>query len=609
MLRAVTAAGPGSSIGHRGGGHVLPRVACAVVAVCGALAGYSSPARASGVDGGDRATTSAYLTARYQYARAVAANSATSAQVLRRFIGALGGECAGVLDGAPGQLEELFSSTGPEPPRSRGRRAAHQQQLNTVLAEIFTGEFDTVYVSDRGPVKALIAAEERLHWSDGRLAALASEQIAHTRESLTSVEPAAAVCADLRTWRASGFRVAPPAARELYERLRSTETSPLALESLDEAVQHLETPRERALARRTDVLLASALEGSDTVEATGVHLQRTLGLRDRPLEEHEHDDVPAAHGTSAAGYSYTVTTQLDARSHRVGCSLETSVSFAPPRQSGQLVVLTGGGGRNVCLRGRDARQPPVVECEEGLLRIATTVARSIRAVRLVLSDGRTVTSHTQFVAARAGGPVRIYVQAVRGPSPIPVSLTELNAHGRAIKALALAPVRNCRRPKPPSPPILVTLARATAANGRAFAIVGSLFDYGGDSEGEGAHFSLALRGGPLADTEEVDIEPDRGPLSFQVAAECPPNPYVIVYGLAKAPAVSVLAQTPGGSQPLTRVAIPSRLHAHGALVYGVLPTLPTGLLVEGRNGRVLRRIDLSRRGGEAAEFCEGYAEA
>jgi hypothetical protein len=89
-----------------------------------------------------------------------------------------------------------------------------------------------------------------------------------------------------------------------------------------------------------------------------------------------------------------------------------------------------------------------VTCEDGLLKIEASTLPSARNVRLLLSDGRSITSRVLLLPAGVnGGPAGFYYQAVRGPVPIPVSLTELDAQGRKLRVLRLSPVRACE-PQP-----------------------------------------------------------------------------------------------------------------------------------------------------------------
>ena len=51
------------------------------------------------------------------------------------------------------------------------------------------------------------------------------------------------------------------------------------------------------------------------------------------------------------------------------------------------------------------------------------------------------------------------------------------------------------------------------------------------------------------------------------------------------------------------------MHAKGPLVYGVFSALPSALTVVGANGSTVYTENLQAKAAEAAQFCEGYAEA
>jgi hypothetical protein len=87
-----------------------------------------------------------------------------------------------------------------------------------------------------------------------------------------------------------------------------------------------------------------------------------------------------------------------------------------------------------------------------------------------------------------------------------------------------------------------------------------------------------------------------------------PHPYAIIYGILAPPGKTVIAQTPQGAIPLNLVPLKPRLHAKGALVYGVFSALPSELTVLGANGTTIHTENLQSKAAEAAQFCEGYAE-
>jgi hypothetical protein len=274
---------------------------------------------------------------------------------------------------------------------------------------------------------------------------------------------------------------------------------------------------------------------------------------------------------------------------------------------GGILLESAGGGTSFCLHGAHERRQPRSGCQEGRLTVAGPVDPHATAVRLRLSDGRSVSSSTYEVPASAGGPARIYVQALSGPAPIPVSLTELAPDGRALRTVALRPVHGCRREPVAPPPISVTLVRGQTPAGQPFAITGNTFFGGGPPRRLSSTFTLFLIAGD-AEREPTEGGYRREVLSWHAGIGCGGNPFAILYGVLAPPAENVIARVAGTTVALTRVPIPPRMHAHGVLVYGVFRALPSELTVQARDGRTLRRIDLRRRGAESAQFCEGYGE-
>jgi hypothetical protein len=96
---------------------------------------------------------------------------------------------------------------------------------------------------------------------------------------------------------------------------------------------------------------------------------------------------------------------------------------------------------------------------------------------------------------------------------------------------------------------------------------------------------------------------------WSLSIGCAPHPYAIVYGILTPPGESVVARTAGGAVALNLVALEPRVHAKGPLAYGVFNALPSELTVLGSNGSTLYTENLQAKATEAAQFCEGYAEA
>jgi len=122
--------------------------------------------------------------------------------------------------------------------------------------------------------------------------------------------------------------------------------------------------------------------------------------------------------------------------------------------------------------------------------ITAAVPASVRTVQLHLSNGRTITSRVIRVPRNSGGPGGIYVEAIRGYSPYPVSLTELDAQGRVVKVLKLKALR-CRKEPAVKGPSFVDLAQGTTRYGEPFTIQGVVVHF----DRRHTSFSLMLAAG------------------------------------------------------------------------------------------------------------------
>lgn len=156
-------------------------------------------------------------------------------------------------------------------------------------------------------------------------------------------------------------------------------------------------------------------------------------------------------------------------------------------------------------------------------------------------------------------------------------------------------------------PTFIDLAKGTTPSGTAFTIQGVLVHY----ERNETDFSLSVDAGLQNRGAEGVVLLPPGKLKafpWSLALECPPHAYAILYGILSAPGDSVLARTPAGLVPLTKVPIAAHLHSKGPLVYGVFPTLPSELVVRRSDGTTLYSESLAAKGTEEAEFCAGYGE-
>jgi hypothetical protein len=571
--------------GRAGGVLVL-----AFAALCGSApiaTGSSSDAQA----------THAYLTAQYKLSGALLhaapavrrAESATAAQIAR--------ECRGVLSAmAKPPLTPLIELT----PRARGENDRLTQQQQTIEEELVTALVapgDSLY----RPAEEAYAAEVRpLSWSDPTIASQIQAATAAKLEDASI--PAPSFCADARAWPQSGYRALSAASRE-FEASREARKSSAPREERSPVtlLKPYESASDRALIRKISAIENKLLAGFGAAFQTDTRLRRILGFPDVPTEEPKKQIV-LGRGRTAAGTRFVVYSGSSGGLFRAADSCHRSASVFYTRLGDSPEVLIMGGPNNPICLSRPHERHPALFCEAGLETIQTAVPASVRSVRLVLADGRTIESRVVHGPRRDGGPAGIYAQQIRGSSSHAVSLVELNAGHEVVLALDL-PRYRCVKPRHQQefPISAAELATAHTPEGEPFTIRAF-----GELNGQ-PFLSVDTGVDPQLDELAIGFHaPKAFPWSLKIG--CAPRPYAILYGILAPPGGSVTAQTPQGAVALNVVPIARYLHAKGPLVYGAFATLPSELVVHRGDGSTLYTESLVAKDREAAEFCEGYAE-
>lgn len=572
----------------------------------------------------DRAATHAYLLDIYGYEQQAVTNLPSSTASAKSMGASLSGECPGVLAGLPNssQLEGPEGQpprTTPGSARERGEDNRRGRQLNTLQDELIFSLSLAFSQPNRAAALTLMSALGSLSWSDSKFTQLARQAAGGRVQALSM--PLPAVCADMRGWAASGYRTLSPGTKQLLSSVRAERGG---FGELARLLVRYEGPSEKAIVRQTLQLeAAQAKSYKDTLEPLLETLPHTLGFPSNPFEGiakrlHPRRSVLIARGRTAAGGSYTVSVEPP----------ETGSSGEDRRCSVKIETSRGNGGIGFSFGAGQCRvsgnQPaPSVQCTEGLLTITANTLPRTRRVVLRLSNGRRIASRVAVIPKRLGGPGGLYYQVVRGPRPIPVSLIELDAHGRKLRTVALAHVVECTKPTLRYlPGGLRTLARdSVPAMGPAFSIIAQHYRFLGRT-----YFEVKLEVQPLPgegegfDFIEVGSEETIGniflhrghkpsPLSWRYQPGCQPHPYAILYGVLKAPGATVLARRGGEVQAFHVVPIPASMHAGGVLVYAALPTLPEEILIRSRQGKTIYVEKLGATfGREHIETCEGEAE-
>lgn len=543
----------------------------------------------------DEQATHAYLIARYKLSRALLREAAAVRGAQSAAATQIGRECRGVLSGMPQPSVGLLVA---HTPRVKGEDARFTHQQETIEAELDAATAqprDSLY----RPAEEAYAAEVRqLSWSDPTIASRLQTVTAAELERVST--PGPSFCADARAWTQSGYRALSAASREFEAskeaRKRSTreDRSPSAL------LKPYENAADRALIRKTGAVDNKLLAGIVAAVRADFRLRRILGFPHADTEEPKKRIV-LGRGRTAAGTRFEVSSGTSGGLFRSASSCHGSVTVAYTRPGEPEVLIVGGPNNPICLSKAGERHPALF-CEEGIETIQTAVPASVRSVRLVLANGRTIESRVVHGPRRDGGPAGIYAQEIRGSSSHAVSLVELNASNEVVLTLDL-PRYRCVKPREQRELLTsVELATGHTPQGASFTITAF-----GEFNGEPF---LYVDTGVDPQLNELAIGP-QAPKAFpwSLSIGCAPHPYAILYGILAPPGTSVTAQTPQGAVTLNVVPIEPRLHAKGLLVYGAFATLPSKLLVRRGDGSTLYSESLVAKDKEAAEFCEGYAES
>jgi hypothetical protein len=602
-------------------------VAAAVYAMASGVASAGSPRAAD--TPADRAAVHAYLLDLHGYVQALAEAAPALVGAYEGAAGRIAGECPGVLVGAPqeGNEIEVNSPIVRRTARQRGEERRQSTQLSDLEEELATELASAESEARRPAVTALLAKLKALPQGGPALSQVVHAQTVGLEED--QKQQSTDICADMEAWAASGYRTLSQASRaialqreaELAKFLRD-----FATQSASESMSPPETRADRVLVRMTSQLeVRTAKAISNSIDSARKRVEAALGLTARARSEailksmsHESkSSTKLGAGRTAAGTRYTVWLDRTKGGSAGTCKSSVEVRGADGAKPGILELFVGGS--EVCLVPHQKRSEEPVNCREGLLTIDTEVPSATRMVDLRMSDGTHVVSRPVFVPRRLGGPDAFYYQAVRGPSPVPVSLTERGARGRPLRVLKLRRIVGCsKHPLKYLPGGKHTLVRGNTPQGPSFSIVGERYRLFGR-----VHTQLKLTTGEglVSSDEDQEEEPNvtdgligsvpvrrTAPLDSEISAACHPHEYSIFYGLLKQPRDTVLAKIAGKLVPVLRVRIPSSLHAGGLLIYLASVSRPEELLVRSPSGKIVAEQDLSRAAREGRETCEGESE-
>jgi len=281
-------------------------------------------------------------------------------------------------------------------------------------------------------------------------------------------------------------------------------------------------------------------------------------------------------GTTAAGntfrlYASTRSTAETRHQEAGGCPLNVDVSEGAHRVS-----------TTVCYARLESPVEAHVECIAGTLAVHAELQNTTRWVRLNLSNHRQVTSSAIQVPRELGGPSTIYYQALRGPKPIPISLTEVDRDGRDVGTMRVPRVVECTQPLVRNSPHARVLATIPAPGGDTLVVRYQPYRALG-TQGYGLTVVTMGRHSRVVGSGALRIAP---PLEWEVRRICGSVPYTFIYGVLALGSDHVFVSA-DGVHGLHTVALPSSIQPHGVFVYGFEKTQPSALIVRKADGSQL----------------------
>jgi hypothetical protein len=574
---------PASLLARRGYQGTLAILLIAVVA-CAVVPGAASaglPRAASAP--ANRAAVHAYLLDMHAYAQAVAKAAPAVVGTYEGAANRIAGECPGAFVGAPQEANVI--ELGPSILRRTARQRGEEKRQSTQLSDMEEELSSELAFAEQEPrhtaVTALLANLKALPQDDPALSQLVHADTIGLEEELQA--ESTNVCADMKAWAGSGYRMLSQSSRTLALKHETELASFLrdlpAQFAASEPTSLTETPADRALVHETSQLESqTARTIANPIKSARKRVEAALGLTARAKREERLKSTPPESkfstelgaGRTAAGSRYTVWLERTKGGYAGTCKLRMEVRGAEGAKPGLLRLIEGESG--LCLKPRgDSSKEPSIKCSKGILKIDAAVLPTTRTVDLRLSNGAQIVSRPVLVPRRLGGPDAFYYQAVRGPSPIPVSLIERDARGHTLGVLKLRRIVGCsEHPLKYLPGGKRALVHGSTPQGPDFSIVGERYRLfgrvhiqlklsigeglvGSSSEDEEEHFDEGRYGSVAVPMKRP------APLDSEISAACYPHEYSIFYGLLEQPRDTVLAKIAGKLVPALHVRIPGSL--------------------------------------------------
>jgi hypothetical protein len=275
----------------------------------------------------DTTATRAYLQAGYAWNQAVAANLPASRAATEGFADRLGGECAGILTGAP------TGSSSPGGARQFGEFKRETEQLEDLEEELSLALESPWWQPDHQATLALVSAVMPLSWSGPTLTRLVHLHITEFEEQQEQLERGAPiVCADIKAWVSSGYKTLSSGTKEFESRREAPVRPQTPKPSTAQLLAPYEGPEEKAIIKKAHKLQQQiASSQKKTVRAVYERLQLAVGLtpaRRQSGQEPPPGSMVIGKGRTAAGGKYVVTLEPAEPPNgprRPGCKLPITI--------------------------------------------------------------------------------------------------------------------------------------------------------------------------------------------------------------------------------------------------------------------------------------------
>lgn len=228
----------------------------------------------------DATATRTFLEAADAWSQSLAANAPASAASMQAFVQKVGAECPDVFRNSP-TYEQLLRSRDSR--RQQRRALKREVQQSKELVEELAASLEAASMEpDRPATASLVATVTPLHWSEPEVTRSVRSGIARAQAQTEGPPPS--ICADIKSWVASGYKTLSASTRGFHEREASLQRASAQARAGANKLNRYEQKHFGALLRRFDSHLRKRAAGFERLERAtreaDESLRHALGLFD-----------------------------------------------------------------------------------------------------------------------------------------------------------------------------------------------------------------------------------------------------------------------------------------------------------------------------------------